>query len=131
MPKSVSEMIRFYVRNTGKVEDALLIRKRGVMRKSEKVILINEIMRLVNVPGMAKHLCKNLSKTAVKEDGSCDIRTIQFYMSRILKALVEAAKPAIDQGRPVSINEIRRGIEALANQLGVSANELMQFVKSK
>lgn len=131
MPKSVSEMIRFYVRNTGKVEDALLIRKRGVMRKSEKVMLINEIMRLVNVPGMAKHLCQNLSKTAVKEDGSCDIRTIQFYMSRILKALVEAAKPAIDQGRPVSINEIRRGIEALANQLGVSANELMQFVKSK
>ena len=90
MPVSLGQAFRVYVKNTGRQKDALIIRKRGVNRKSAKVKEINEKFKEAKISTKAREMCLQEASSNciyVGDDGEkhCKIECLVVYMSKIAR----------------------------------------------
>lgn len=114
MPVSLADVFRAYVkRTTGKTKGALIIRKRGVIRKSAKVIARNNMVASKKPTSTAKQICM--------QNPGC-VYTDRYGRQRCyIECLVKAQREAWRQlglaaRVPLTATEIGQGIRAVTGR---------------
>lgn len=88
MPVSLGQVYKAYVKNTGKMKDALILRKRGVNRKSAKVLERNKIFAEAKIATEARNRClREPGCTYPGKDGKqhCKIECFVRYLREVAR----------------------------------------------